>query len=505
VSDPTPANTRPSDQPTVLTPSGDAASGSGSFAPGQSFGDYELIAEIGRGGMGVVWKARQKSLNRIVALKTLLPGVVRGAEALARFRTEAEATARLKHPHIVAVHAVGEVGGQLFYSMDLIEGVNLDQRGKAGPLPGRTAAGYILALARAVHHAHGHGVLHRDLKPSNVLIDADDQPHLTDFGLAKQVGDASLTQTGAVMGTPSYMAPEQASGRSREIGPHSDVYGLGAVLYDLITGRPPFRSDTPLDTLRHVVETEPAPPRLLNPKIDRDLELICLKCLRKDPRNRYATAEELARDLERYLAGEPISARNFNVLDRLGRSLDRNLSIVEFQGYGTMLLIWAGIVLVEHVALFFLMQMPDADRRLWIEGSRGVQFVLMALVFWCYRRTGLLPRSQAERQVWAIVTGYLVSAVCLAGIGFVLKLDEAVHLPDQAVLSFSAALSGLMFVTLGSMLWGRCYLIGVVFFAAAVLMPLHLMSAPLVFGGLWAAALAAAGLHLRRLGKPQSP
>ena len=195
-------------------------------------------------------------------------------------------------------------------------------------------------------------MLHRDLKPGNILLDIDGQPHVTDFGLAKKLDDSSQTRTGAVMGTPSYMPPEQAAGRTRDMGPASDVYSLGAILYELITGRPPFASDTALDTLMHVMERDPAPPRLLNPKVARDLETICLKCLEKDPRERYATAESLANDLQRYIDGDSISARSLNVFDRLAHTLDRNQYLTEFSSWGNMVLVFAVVVLVEHVFVF---------------------------------------------------------------------------------------------------------------------------------------------------------
>ncbi len=205
------------------------------IGPPHQFGPYELLAEVGRGGMGVVYKARQSGLGRVVALKMIPSGALAGAEELQRFRAEAEATAKLHHPNIVAVHEVGAIDGQHFYSMDFIDGPSLAGRLAHGPLPGRAAAGYVESVARAIHHAHGQGVLHRDLKPSNVLLDRDDRPHVADFGLCKKLDGGKNTRTGAVLGTPSYMAPEQALGKTKELGPTCDVYGLGAVLYELLT------------------------------------------------------------------------------------------------------------------------------------------------------------------------------------------------------------------------------------------------------------------------------
>jgi tetratricopeptide (TPR) repeat protein/predicted Ser/Thr protein kinase len=278
--------------------------------PPERLGDYELLEEIGRGGMGVVYRARQVSLKRIVAVKMLLAGQRAADVDRQRFRQEAEAAAHLQHPNIVAVHEVGEQDGQPYFSMDYIEGKSLAALVRENLLPPVTAAAYVKTIALAIHYAHQQGTLHRDLKPANVLIDASGQPRITDFGLAKRIaGDSQLTATGDVLGTPSYMAPEQAAGKGREIGPASDIYSLGAILYELLTGRPPFRADTPFDTLKQVVETDAASLRLLNPKVPRDLETICRKCLEKEPGKRYTDGHALADELERFLKGEPIRAR----------------------------------------------------------------------------------------------------------------------------------------------------------------------------------------------------
>ncbi len=280
-------------------------------ATGEEFGDYCLLEEIGRGGMGVVYRARQKSLKRVVALKMLRDGEWSDDEEKIRFLQEAEAAAALEHPNIVAVHEVGDGAGRLYFSMDHVEGTSLAQMVQERPLPPKDAARYVEAIARAVHFAHQHGVIHRDLKPSNVLVDrAFDRPRVTDFGLAKRTeADTRLTGSGQILGTPSYMSPEQASGNKATVGPRADVYSLGATLYELLTGRPPFRAETVFETLRQVLEAEPAAPRVVNPGVPRDLETICLKCLRKEPARRYASAEELAEDLRCYLVGRPIKAR----------------------------------------------------------------------------------------------------------------------------------------------------------------------------------------------------
>jgi WD40 repeat protein/tRNA A-37 threonylcarbamoyl transferase component Bud32 len=289
------------------------------------FGDYELLEEIARGGMGVVYKARQVSLNRIVAVKMILAGQLASEAEVKRFCAEAEAAANLQHPNIVAIHEVGKHEGQHYFSMDFIEGISLAELVREKPLPGQRAAKYVKIIADAIDYAHQQGTLHRDLKPSNVLIDANDQPRVTDFGLAKRIeGGSEQTATGQVIGTPSYMPPEQAGARRGALGPASDVYSVGAILYELLTGRPPFRAETPVDTLLQVLEAEPVSPRLLNSRVERDLETICLKCLQKVPARRYASAHELSEDLLRYQAGEPIKARPVGRLERLGRWAKRN-------------------------------------------------------------------------------------------------------------------------------------------------------------------------------------
>ena len=274
------------------------------------FGDYELLGEIAHGGMGVVYKARQMRLNRIVALKMILNGALDTDTAVRRFQAEAQAVASLQHPNIVAIHEVGEYKGRHYFSMDYIAGRSLAQVIGGAPLPTVKAAGILATIAEAVHYAHTRGVLHRDLKPSNVLIDIDGQPHITDFGLAKQLNaDMGLTMSGVVMGSPGYMPPEQLRGQNNRADARSDVYALGATLYEALTGRVPFLAATAVETLRQVEEKEPVSPRLLNPSVPVDLETICLKCLEKDPPKRYADARELAADLRRFLNREPIVAR----------------------------------------------------------------------------------------------------------------------------------------------------------------------------------------------------
>jgi hypothetical protein len=285
---------------------------------------YEIVRELGRGGMGVVYQARHIKLNRPVALKMILAGSHAGAADLARFQTEAEAIARLRHPNIVQVYEVGEHEGKPFFSLEFCGGGSLEKKLNGTPLLPKEAASLVETLARAMQAAHGQKVIHRDLKPANVLLTEDGTPKITDFGLAKKLDEAGQTQSGAVIGTPSYMAPEQAGGKSAEIGPGADVYALGAILYECLTGRPPFKAATALDTIVQVVSDEPVPPAQLQPKTPRDLETICLKCLHKEPARRYVSAVALADDLHRFQNGEVIAARPVGRLERAAKWVRRN-------------------------------------------------------------------------------------------------------------------------------------------------------------------------------------
>jgi serine/threonine-protein kinase len=447
--------------------------------------------------MGVVYKARQIKLDRIVALKMVLAGGHAGPAELARFRIEAEAVARLQHANIVQVFEVGETGGRPFFSLEYCPGGSLAGRLTGTPLPALEAAQLVGMLARAMHAAHRAGIVHRDLKPANVLLDADGTPKVTDFGLAKRLNDtAGQTATGAVLGTASYMAPEQAEGK-KSVGVAADVYALGAILYELLTGRPPFQAATTLDTILQVVSDDPTPPRQLNPAVPRDLEAICLKCLQKDPRRRYDEAAGLAADLACFLEGDPVVAGQSGLLDRMTGALDRVQLRAEFATYGSLLLWLAPLMLLTElwVTVVVANNWPAPLLALGQFGRAG-GFVLLVgyqrgWVWW--------PRGSAERQLWAVWGGYLLACFTRGVSGRV-----AFGFDDTALeLTFYQGLAGLTalgFFTLAANFWGYCAIIGLGFLGLMFVMAADLRWAPLEFGLAWTMVLVLLGARLRRMG-----
>jgi hypothetical protein len=460
---------------------------------------YEILSELGHGGMGVVYRARQLALDRVVALKMLLAGPHAGREEMARFRTEAEAIARVQHPNIVQVYETGTHDGRPYLSLEFCPGGSLENQLAGKPLPPREAAALVRGLATAVQAAHDARVIHRDLKPANVLLAADGTPKITDFGLAKRLDAVGRTQTGAVLGTPAYMAPEQAAGR-KDVGPAADIYALGALLYEALTGRPPFVAGTPMDTLLQVLERAPAPPQVLNPAVPRDLQTICLKCLEKEPARRYSTARALAEDLGRWLAGEAILARSYNLLDRVAAALDRSQYDVQFTAWGSMLLVFAVVLGLGHVATTaVLLAEPNERAALQVTGIHGVMLAVLLGWFWRNRPEGLLPRTIAERQLWCVLGGFVAACVLTGLTDSLMASPGRPHEPLRMYPQF-AVLSGLTFLVLGSSYWGTCYLFAAGFWVLALVLPLDLRLGPAGFGLMWTAALLTIGLRLRRLG-----
>jgi serine/threonine-protein kinase len=461
-----------------------------SVEPPRVFGDFELVRELGRGGMGVVYEARQRSLNRTVALKMVLRGELASDADRARFRAEAEAAARLVHPNIVQVYEVGDVAGQPYFAMQFVPGATLAGLLVNGPLPPREAARLVAAVARAVDHAHQNGVLHRDLKPANVLLAGEGTPKITDFGLAKLADAAgSLTQTGAIIGTPSYMAPEQARAE-RQLTPAADVYALGAILYECLTGRPPFQAATALDTLLLVQEQDPVPPRLLNPGAPRDLEIVCLKCLEKSPARRYRSAAALAADLEAFGSGEPIAARPSGLSSYLDRLFQETPHAAVLENWG-LLWMWHSLVT--------LLLCTATQVIAWTgHGSHAVYLTLWSVglitwgtIFWQLRRRGG-PVRFVERQI-----GHAWAAGVAASIAMFV-LEVIMHAPPLAFSPLLAVAAAMVFLFQAGVLAGLFYYAALAMFVTAVLMAVFPQVGVLLFGIVTAACFFFPGLKYYR-------
>jgi serine/threonine-protein kinase len=450
------------------------------FVPGvtalpATLGDYELVEEIGRGGMGVVYRAEQKSLGRTVAIKMLLRRDLASSADLARFRSEAEAAARLDHPGIVPIFEVGEVDGLPFYSMRFIEGTTLARQLAAGPLPPRESAAILARVADAVQAAHDRGVLHRDLKPSNILIDASGRPHVSDFGLAKRLeDDASVTHTGAILGTPCYMSPEQAAGSRGDVGPTSDVWSLGAILYQTLTGRPPFQASSPMDTLLAVLETDPPAPRTVAAGVDRDLEMIALKSLQKPQELRYASAGGLAADLRAFLAGETIAARRGGLADVAARLFRETHHAVVLENWG-LLWMWHSVVILALSVTTDVLAWQGVTTRWPYTALWGGGLALWAPIFWALRhRTG--PVTAVERQIAHVWGGSVIASVLLFWVEGLLRLDVLTLSPVLALLA------GLVFFAKAGILSGVFYVQAAVLFGTALVMCLMPAYQHVIFG-----------------------
>ncbi|MCI0376348.1 MAG: serine/threonine protein kinase [Gemmataceae bacterium] len=395
---------------------------------GSDLGKYEVECELGRGGMGVVFKARQKDLGRPVALKMILSSHLASDEHLERFQDEAKAAAGLHHPNLVAIYEAGQINGQPFFAMQYVSGPSLAKRIRQGPVAPEEAARIVLAIAQAVDHLHQNGIVHRDLKPSNILLDERGTPFVTDFGLVKMLtGDSHRTSTGVIVGTPSYMAPEQAAGQKQKVGALSDLYSLGAILYELLTGRPPFAADSPLDTLVQVIESEPVPPRQLRGAVPRELETICLRVLEKNPADRYPSAAALAKDLEHFLKNEEIECPTPGIVNRLTRWTRREPALA------ARLVTLAICIGVAQISFQFFRTIP-LSLHLHILGILALWGLLSAV---CQRLMRTVSWSDDVRFLWAGLDVVLYT--------WVMVVDEALLSPIIIGYPLLVAASGLWF------------------------------------------------------------
>jgi serine/threonine-protein kinase len=427
---PVAANQEPSEISTIDTPGAFAGPTFSLLgpAPATQFGKYELLEVLGRGGMGVVYRARQTDLNRLVAVKMILASHLASPEQISRFEAESRAVASLHHPHVLRVYEAGLLYGQHYYAMEYVEGASLAGKLRQGPMPADRAAWCLGSIARAVGYLHERGIIHRDLKPANILIDGDDRPYVTDFGLVKMLAaETELTGTGAIVGTPSYMAPEQAAGRNAEVSPLSDVYSLGAILYEMLTGRPPFREATPFDTLVQVLEGEPVPPRKLDPRIPVGLETICQKAMAKAPEDRYKSADIMAEDLERYLRDEPILARSESRRQRLARWAKQEPGLVSH------LFALAAVAAIAQVYFHFYHPVPLVIH-CEIMGILGLWAVVSLVCQAMIRRD---VNATLVRKVWLAADGILLTSA--------LWIDEAWNSPLVLCYGLYVVASGLWF------------------------------------------------------------
>jgi eukaryotic-like serine/threonine-protein kinase len=460
------------------------------------FGKYELLEEVGRGGMGVVHRALDLGTGKIVAVKRLLRGRTSSPEdaQTERFLAEARIVARLTHPVIIDVDDSGSIDGQLYLVMRFVKGTTLARKLVDGPLTAREAARLLIPICEGIAHAHQQGVLHRDLKPSNILIDEQGRPFVCDFGLAKRIDlpdDSGLTPTGAVLGTPSYMAPEQAASRWGEISKATDVYGLGAILYQMLTGRPPFQGASPLDTILLVLEQDPVPPRVLNPRVAPELEMVALKCLQKDPSLRYGSANDLARDLSSYLKGDSLARPSLRAL--AGRFLGETQHTALLENWG-QLWMYHGVALVVFYGLTYRLLARGVTDRWPFFAIFTVGLGLWAALFWKLRqRRG--PVTFVERQlahVWA---------AGIAGVNLLLVAEWLLGLPVMALAPLLAITNGMLFLVKAGFLSGEFYLCSALVFLSLVPAALYPKIAIPLLAMTFAGCFFATGLkyHLRHL------
>lgn len=456
-------------------------------------GNYMLEEEIGRGGMGIVYRATRKSDRKTIAIKMILKGDFASPAERERFKAEAEAAARLNHRNIAPIYEIGEHEGLAFFCMKLINGGTLTQRLLSGPLHPRKAGKIMAEICDAVDYAHSQGVLHRDLKPSNVLLDETGQAYIVDFGLAKQASsNVSLTKSGAILGTPSYMSPEQAAGARGEVGVVSDVYSLGAILYHMLTGRPPFLGASPVDTLLMVLEQDPLVPRALNRRVDRKLEMIALRCLQKPQDLRYPSAKNLTKDIKAYLNNESVSAREGRFVQVIANLFRETHHAEVLENWGLIWMWHSLVLLIASLATHSLWMLGDENRiHYWLMWTFGLG--TWAVVFWFVRRT-MGPVTFVERQVahvWA-------SAMCC--VAFLFPLEAALKLEVLSLAPLLGVVAGMVFLIKAGILSGSFYFQAALMFATSVVMAWYPDWAMVLFGMASAACFFASGwkYHRRR-------
>ena len=464
------------------------------------FGDYVLVSEIGRGGMGIVYRASRADHGEPVAIKMILKGVFASDLERQRFDSEAIAVARLDHPNIIPIHKIGEHQGRKFFCMKLIQGQSLSERLERGPMPPQRASKIMAEISGAIEYAHQRGILHRDLKPSNILLDDDGRAYVADFGLAKEAAaPMSLTRSGAVLGTPSYMSPEQAAGKRGQVGVVSDVYSLGAILYHMLTGHPPFLGGSPIETVLMVLEQDPVAPRAINRRADRRLEMIAMRCLQKPQDLRYQSAQELNADLMAFLRNEPVAAREGRFGQVIANVFRETHHAVILENWGLLWMWHSLVLLVASLATNALFWLGDENRiHYWLMWTFGLG--TWAIVFWIFRRR-MGPVTFVERQiahVWA------ASMCCVA---LLFPLEASLSLPVLSLAPMLGVVAGMVFLIKAGILSGSFYVQAAVMFLTAIVMAIYPPIAMTLFGVVSAACFFFSGrkyYHRRRKSQADS-